>query len=43
MDGNLRKDLGAKGRELAKRLTWYQTTEDTLSVYYKILQLKQPN
>jgi len=41
MDRNLRKDLGAKGRELAKHLTWDQTTEDTLDVYHRILQLKE--
>jgi UDP-glucose:(heptosyl)LPS alpha-1,3-glucosyltransferase len=41
MDGNLRKELGIKGQELAKHLTWDQTTEDTLNVYHRILQLKQ--
>jgi UDP-glucose:(heptosyl)LPS alpha-1,3-glucosyltransferase len=39
-DGDLRKELGAKGRELAKHLTWEQTTKDTLDVYYRILELK---
>jgi UDP-glucose:(heptosyl)LPS alpha-1,3-glucosyltransferase len=40
MDGDLRKELGAKGRELARYLTWEQTTKDTLDVYYRILELK---
>ncbi len=41
MDGDLRKELGAKGRELARHLTWDQTTKDTLDVYYRILELKE--
>jgi len=40
-DGDLRKELGAKGRELAKHLTWEQTTKDTLDVYYRIMELKE--
>jgi len=38
MDKDLRKDLGARGRSLARDLTWERTTEDTLSVYKRILQ-----
>ncbi|HJX34938.1 MAG TPA: glycosyltransferase family 4 protein [Desulfatiglandales bacterium] len=41
MDEGLRKELGAKGRELARHLTWDQTTKDTLDVYYRILELKE--
>ncbi|MDB9823346.1 glycosyltransferase family 4 protein [Deltaproteobacteria bacterium] len=40
MDKSKRTSLGAKGRELAKQLTWDKTTEDTLTVYYRILKLK---
>jgi glycosyltransferase involved in cell wall biosynthesis len=36
-DGDLRKELGAKGRELARHLTWEQTTKDTLDVYYRMV------
>jgi len=39
-DGDLRKELGAKGRELARHLTWEKTTKDTLDVYYRIMELK---
>jgi hypothetical protein len=42
-DGDLRKELGAKGHELAKHLTWEQTTEDTLDAYYRIMELKKSN
>jgi UDP-glucose:(heptosyl)LPS alpha-1,3-glucosyltransferase len=42
-DGDLRKELGAKGRELARHLTWEQTTEDTLDAYYRIMELKKSN
>ena len=38
---DLRKELGAKGRGLARYLTWEQTTKDTLDVYYRILELKE--
>ena len=40
-DGDLRKELGAKGRELARHLTWEQTTEDTLDAYHRIMELKK--
>lgn len=40
MDESIRKDLGEKGLELARHLTWKKTTEDTLAVYHRILELK---
>ena len=43
MDRSYRQYLGKKGRELANQLTWANTTKNTLSVYYKILELKPCN
>ena len=41
MDKDLRMELGERGRNLAKGLTWEKTTQDTLAVYYRILELKR--
>jgi UDP-glucose:(heptosyl)LPS alpha-1,3-glucosyltransferase len=41
LDKNLRADIGAKGRELAKGLTWDKTTQETLAVYHRIMRLKE--
>ncbi|MBN1626662.1 MAG: glycosyltransferase family 4 protein [Deltaproteobacteria bacterium] len=40
MEENFRMNLGLKGRQLAERLTWEKTTEDTMAVYHRILKLK---
>jgi glycosyltransferase involved in cell wall biosynthesis len=40
-DKNLRADIGTKGRELIKGLTWNKTTQDTLAAYHRILRLKE--
>jgi len=40
MDKGLRIDLGAKGREIAKRMTWDKTAGDTMAVYERILNMK---
>ena len=41
MDKDLREDLGSRGQRLARELTWERTTEDTLSVYKRILQSRR--
>jgi UDP-glucose:(heptosyl)LPS alpha-1,3-glucosyltransferase len=41
MDESYRKELGEKGRQLAETLTWERTTEDTLSIYYEVLERKE--
>ena len=43
MDESYRKELSEKGRQLAKKLTWEKTTEDTLSAYYEVLERKRSN
>ncbi len=40
MDETKRRQFGEKGKKLAEKLTWDKTTEDTLQVYYKVLNLK---
>jgi UDP-glucose:(heptosyl)LPS alpha-1,3-glucosyltransferase len=40
MDPNYRMSLREKGFNLASRLTWEKTTEDTLDVFYAVLNLK---
>jgi glycosyltransferase involved in cell wall biosynthesis len=40
IDANCRQQMIVKGRELANQLSWKNTTEQTLSAYYKILDLK---
>ena len=41
MDKAFRTELSQRGRQLAKKLTWEKTTEDTVAVYQRILQLKK--
>lgn len=41
MDEDFRRDLGDKGRDLARHMTWEKTTEDTLAVYHRIIELKK--
>lgn len=41
MDEGRRAELGEKGRCLAEKLTWEKTTKDTLSVYNRILKLRE--
>jgi hypothetical protein len=41
MDKDFQRDLGEKGRDLARHMTWEKTTEDTLAVYHRILGLKK--
>lgn len=38
MDNDFRSKMSEKGSGLAKQLTWDRTTEQTLNVYYQILQ-----
>jgi UDP-glucose:(heptosyl)LPS alpha-1,3-glucosyltransferase len=40
LDKAKRLELGEKGLQLAKKITWEKTTADTLSAYYTILELK---
>jgi len=41
LDETKRRQFGEKGRHLAEKLTWDKTTEDTLAVYHRILELKK--
>ncbi|MFC1820295.1 glycosyltransferase family 4 protein [Thermodesulfobacteriota bacterium] len=40
MDESYRMSLSLKGRQFAKQLTWEKTTNETLAIYHRILQLK---
>jgi UDP-glucose:(heptosyl)LPS alpha-1,3-glucosyltransferase len=41
MDGSFRNELRLKGQALASKLTWDETTANTLSAYYEVLERKQ--
>jgi glycosyltransferase involved in cell wall biosynthesis len=41
MDESFRNELRLKGQALASKLTWDETTANTLSTYYEVLQKKQ--
>jgi len=41
MDEGYKNELGLRGQALASKLTWDNTTANTLSTYYEVLQLKQ--
>jgi UDP-glucose:(heptosyl)LPS alpha-1,3-glucosyltransferase len=41
IDKDYRKELGNKGRLLAEKMTWEKTMADTLSAYYRVLELKR--
>ncbi len=40
MNRGLRNELGRKGHQLAEKLTWENTTKETLAMYYKVLEAK---
>ncbi len=41
MDQNYRMSLSEKGYKLTRKLTWEKTTEDTLDVFYTVLNLRE--
>ncbi|UCG11365.1 MAG: glycosyltransferase family 4 protein [Deltaproteobacteria bacterium] len=43
MNEELRMELSEKGCKFVKNFTWQRTTEDTLSIYFKVLELKKLN
>lgn len=41
MNDTYRRELGNRGRRLASNLTWEKTTADTVSVYRRVMELKE--